>query len=158
MVAGEDLLQAVGSLFLICANVEVTLAINLARLMDHPREAEGKTILLVSPMDAKVKLEQIKIASVLLQLPNAAEIARNCDKIRKLFQRRNDIAHNSNLQTAPGRLIVRPLRLEKGQLSRDKVFTTEQILQYGDLLVARTRCLGGQLNDAGLVPLVTHSE
>lgn len=148
----DELLKAIGLLFVVSASTETALSFHLWRLAHHPTSSNPPAMIALQGMDTKVKLEKISLLSVLLLKRQSPEIIKICDKIRDKFQRRNEIAHYSN---TPGRdpdhIKIGQIRMKRtGELESDKIYSAKQIKGFAAAMLHRSRQLDAALNDAGV--------
>src|SRR5512139_1405918 len=103
----DEFLREVGLLLVTAAAAENALSLHLARLISHPRPVEPAAALAVWSMDTKVKLEKIAaVAHLRVNREIQTKIALLCRKIRRVFTRRNELAHFLGRPTKePGELL-----------------------------------------------------
>jgi hypothetical protein len=150
----DELLKAVGLLFLVSATSEQILAIQFNRLICHPEPVKAETALALQGTEIKVRIQQIKtLARYAVPREDLPEILRTCDKIRDAFQMRNDLAHSlSAYHKDPDKITIVPFRTKNdGSLHPDKTYTIRQITEKAIRLAKLTHRLKFLLNQSGIV-------
>lgn len=140
----DQMLREIGSLFLTAASAECVLSLHVMRLMNYPEPISANSGVPVWGMDTKVKLEKIAALTVLIfGDERAAPTIKVCHKIRRAFNRRNELAHYSNGQgPRPDTIELRTLRVNaNGELQREKIVGVEQVREFALVLHGRVRQL-----------------
>ncbi len=152
----EDIVRAVGLLFLTSSLVESGLSLVLWRLASHPQDFHGNMLLPLWGMETRVKLEKIKaLSQSCIEPEHASQAIKLCDKLRRVFTRRNEIAHYLNSPVAgevpSGRLSLSTLRLRNdGTMEPVKTYAPAQIRCFALTMKTRLNELEGVLTDGGV--------
>ena len=148
----DDLQRAVGLLFIVASNVEAALGMQVARCIAHPNKPAAQSLLSCAGIELKTKLRQIEMATQLLFPERLPEVRKIISSIRRQFDHRNNIAHNSNV--GPGDAItITPLKLGNKGLEKSKTFRPNQITNFARVMHARTRQLDETLTSIGFSKL-----
>jgi hypothetical protein len=151
----QELIHAIGLLFVTASSAETAVALQVPRLISHPQKLDPATALALAGTPMRVSLQQIRtLARFRLAADAAANIATLCDKLRESYEHRNELAH---FVAAPGQrpdeAVLRTLRLKAdGSLTPAKPYTADQIREFAATLRARVRELDNLLTAAGLAP------
>jgi hypothetical protein len=148
----EAMQKAVGLLFITAANVESALGMLVGRCACHPHIVTPQALVAFAGMDLKLKLQTIENCMRLIAPQFRGETEKVSASIRRQFDHRNTIAHNSNFNVA-GATRVMPLKMLNKGMRRPSMFTDQQITKYARIMFHRTRQLDELLTRAGVVKL-----
>lgn len=150
----DAMVRAIGAFVLGTATAEGVLGHQLARLYSHPNPPAIQSLLFIQDMGLKVKLSNIVIGVALLKPDHLEQVQRACKKIGLIFERRNEICHNSAIMGEGDHLTLTLLKVsQNGKLKRDKTFSTKQIEEFTKHLYLRVYCLSWFLNDIEIVKI-----
>jgi hypothetical protein len=145
-----ETVEAVGAFFLACATAETALTLTLSTLQCHPNREEITSLFACMGTQNKVLLSKVTQISQVLFRDDYPKIKTICEKIRRIFDHRNDIAHNAALMGSKKTLVVTPLKLDgKGGMTAKKI-TQAQIWEYTYSLYNLIRHLDVTLVESGL--------
>lgn len=148
----DDLQKAVGFLFLSASNVEAALGMQVARCYCAPHMVTPQSALMCAGADLSLKLQQINICVLLLAPDEYEACCKLTASIRRQFDHRNALAHNSNW--GPGnRITITRLKVSGKKLTEPKIFNASQITNFGRIMYLRCFQLDALLTKAGLPKL-----
>lgn len=151
----DNVLNAVGLLFLTAAQVETVLSFQLGRLIAHPETRDSATVIAIQGAGITVLLQQIKTLAKFRAPQQYDEIKKCCGRIRKAFEPRNHIAHYMSIEPRQKDSIqLIPLKMkENGDFIDEKPYTAQQIKGFAHRLYNLMRELDSLLTNAGITPL-----
>jgi len=145
----QDLIEAVGLLFLAASSTEAALSLHAARCISHPNPPSLQTHLSTVGMEAKLKLQTIEYCIQLCARDAFPKIEKITRSIRRLYEHRNYVAHNFSIQR-PNHIEVYVLKMARKGPVKNKLFTAAQLEGYANLFHARVRQLDECLNELGI--------
>ena len=152
----NELLCAIGKMLIMFASGENALALQVARLISHPRSLDPTTALAIAGAQSSVLIQQIQILSRYQANPEQLpEVLKKCDKIRNAFDLRNDLAHCSGGRGPDkDKIRIQPFKMRaNGQLVPQKTLTTTQINEATDKLSEHLLELDRLLTDSGITKI-----
>lgn len=148
----NEALCEIGALVVTAAAIDNHVGVQLLRMISPIHFVSWHEWPLVSGMDFKVKLNLIRTYAAMSGHEERAYISECCDKLQKLYQKRNSIAHSVfQGQTKNGRLMFQDLRAD-GQTggTRPKLIVTVDTLRsWGAEMLQWTMELERSLNELG---------
>ena len=151
-IYSNEIIEAVGLLFLAASTCESALSFQAARCMLHPNKLTNQSTFAASGMDLKVKLLVIENSVRVIAPDHADRIAKITASVRRLFQHRNNIAHNLSA-VDESKLKVYVHKITSKGPAKAKVYNARQIEDFANLMGARTRQVDDCLNEIGIVRL-----
>lgn len=147
----DDAVRAIGELFLDCAAAEGALAFMLAELQNHPNKATMNGLAVITGMANKVMLEKISTTIAIVAPQHHEELEPICDKIRGIFEHRNNIAHNTTLMGSGKQIVVVPMKLRPPIGLTKVTYHPAQLRGYCDRLRQLVRHLSERMRAIGVV-------
>lgn len=149
-----EMIHSIGRLFIMSAVTENAITNQLFRLVMHPFQDSGYAALAFVGMDLKVKLKLIKDISFFKAEHQYEEIGKACDKLRRSFDHRNNLAHMTPNPKNPKELFLYSLRPgSDGLIEPPKRMTLNEINEHAEKTHVRLLHLDDLLNKAGIEPL-----
>jgi hypothetical protein len=146
----DELLRAVGLLFLGSAVAETALGTQAARCLCHPNSLTAQAYLSTAGMDLKIKLQTIEQCVRVCASRGEGKIEHITSSIRRQFEHRNAIAHNMGWPARPDEISLNPVKLTRKGVVPGKVFTAKQIMGFAQVMHSRVRQLTEELTELGI--------
>lgn len=144
----ENIMSAVGLLFLVSAATESSLGLELTLLSTAPNPSNAKLGLSFSGMALRTKLSKLYEMARFHDDIDLKSVETLCDKIDKIYDDRNRIAHNLSQITAHG-IKVTSIKLTRKSMSfPEKEYTPQEIRNLAKTLRETTFKLSGLLKVA----------
>lgn len=152
----DELMKAVGLLFITASNIEAALGLQVARCLCHPHTINQATATSCAGIELKTKLRQIEISTQILFPQHLDGVKKITSSIRRQFDHRNAIAHNCNFGSGDDLRVI-PLKMSNKGAVREKTFVANQITNIARMMHARTRQLDECLIAIGFAKLPKES-
>jgi hypothetical protein len=147
------MLRAIGLFIVAASTAEYHLGDAILRLLSEPGKPVGHAYPLVAGLEAKTRINLVRIFVQMFDLKDAWSIHKILDEMGSLFDRRNEIAHSVMIRNPkkPGQIRFQDLRakVRLGEMPQPQVRTAAEITKCAGKLLRLCSELGEALSMRG---------